>query len=240
MIIQHNIAAFNTNRQLGIVTKALAKSTEKLSSGDKINRAADDAAGLSISEKMRKQIRGLSQGVSNAEDGISLCQVADGALVEVTDMLQRMNELAVKAANGTLSVSDREAVESEVTELKTEIDRVSKTTKFNEIILFDRGYEYDDVTTATTSQSTPPISTFPSNSVTQITQASLAGLPSTVVNGITHYTLGAGTYQFDSNITNAVFEISGDTVIIFKRSFLFLCCRHSSLCSGCKNRKYRK
>ncbi len=213
MIIQHNIAAFNTNRQLGIVTKNLAKSTEKLSSGYKINRAADDAAGLSISEKMQKQIRGLSQGVSNAEDGISLCQVADGALVEVTDMLQRMNELAVKAANGTLSASDREAIESEVTELKTEIDRVSKTTKFNEIILFDRGYEYDDVTTATTSQSTPPISTFPSNSVTQITQASLAGLPSTVVNGITHYTLGAGTYQFDSNITNAVFEISGDTVI---------------------------
>jgi len=120
---------------LGITTGSQAKATEKLSSGYKINRAADDAAGLAISEKMRKQIRGLTQASANAQDGISSVQTAEGALTEVHDMLQRMNELAVKAANGTMSESDRDAIQSEVDQLVTEIDRVSTTTKFNETYL---------------------------------------------------------------------------------------------------------
>ena len=110
MVVQHNLQAMNSNRMLGVTSKVVANSTEKLSSGYKINRAADDAAGLSISEKMRKQIRGLTQASSNAEDGISSVQTAEGALQEVTDMLQRMNELAVQAANGTNSETDRQYV----------------------------------------------------------------------------------------------------------------------------------
>ena len=135
MVVQHNLTAMNSNRMLGITTGAQAKATEKLSSGYKINRAADDAAGLAISEKMRKQIRGLTQASANAQDGISAVQTAEGALTEVHDMLQRMNELAVKAANGTMSQSDRKAVQSEIDQLVTEIDRVSTTTKFNETYL---------------------------------------------------------------------------------------------------------
>lgn len=135
MVVQHNLTAMNSNRMLGVTTSAQAKSTEKLSSGYKINRAADDAAGLSISEKMRKQIRGLTQASSNAQDGISAVQTAEGALNEVQDMLQRMNELAVKAANGTNSEDDRNYIQDEVNQLIKEIDRVSTTTKFNETYL---------------------------------------------------------------------------------------------------------
>ena len=135
MVVQHNLTAKNSNRMLGLTTASQAKSTEKLSSGYKINRAADDAAGLSISEKMRKQIRGLTQASLNAQDGISAVQTAEGALTEVHDMLQRMNELAVKASNGTMSKDDREYVQNEVDQLVTEIDRVAETTKFNETYL---------------------------------------------------------------------------------------------------------
>ena len=135
MVVQHNISAMNANRMLGITQGQLSKSTEKLSSGYKVNRAADDAAGLSISEKMRKQIRGLEQATANAEDGISAVQTAEGALTEVHDMLQRMNELAVKASNGTMSLDDRQTVQDEVDQLLTEIDRVAETTKFNETYL---------------------------------------------------------------------------------------------------------
>ena len=135
MVVQHNLTAMNSNRMLGLTTSAQAKSTEKLSSGYKINRAADDAAGLSISEKMRKQIRGLSQASLNAADGISAVQTAEGALTEVHDMLQRMNELAVKAANGTMSENDRQYIQDEINQLVDEIDRVSETTKFNETYL---------------------------------------------------------------------------------------------------------
>ena len=135
MVVQHNLTAMNSNRMLGLTTASQAKSTEKLSSGYKINRAADDAAGLSISEKMRKQIRGLTQSSLNAQDGISAVQTAEGALNEVQDMLQRMNELAVKSANSTNSASDREAIQAEIDQLTTEIDRVSETTKFNETYL---------------------------------------------------------------------------------------------------------
>lgn len=135
MVVQHNLKAMNANRMLGINTKQSASSTEKLSSGYKINRAADNAAGLAISEKMRKQIRGLGQASSNSEDGISCVQTAEGAFAEVQDMLQRMNELAVQAANGTNSETDRRYIQDELDELVTEIDRVSETTKFNEIYL---------------------------------------------------------------------------------------------------------
>ena len=135
MVVQHNLTAMNSNRMLGLTTKTQAKSTEKLSSGYKINRAADDAAGLSISEKMRKQIRGLTQASANAQDGISTVQTAEGALNEVQDMLQRMNELAVKSANGTNSADDRQYIQDEIDQLTTEIDRVSETTKFNEAYL---------------------------------------------------------------------------------------------------------
>ena len=135
MVVQHNLTAMNSNRMLGLTTKTQAKATEKLSSGYRINRAADDAAGLAISEKMRKQIRGLTQASANAQDGISAVQTAEGALNEVHDMLQRMNELAVKAANGTMSESDRDAIQNEIDQLTTEIDRVSTTTKFNETYL---------------------------------------------------------------------------------------------------------
>lgn len=137
MVVQHNLTAMNSNRMLGLTTASQAKSTEKLSSGYKINRAADDAAGLAISEKMRRQIRGLTQASTNAEDGISCVQTAEGALSEVHDMLQRMNELAVKSANGTNTSTDREYIQSEVTALTEEIDRVKKTTTFNEQNLLD-------------------------------------------------------------------------------------------------------
>ena len=135
MVVQHNMQAMNANRMLGTTTSLQAKSTEKLSSGYKINRAADDAAGLSISEKMRKQIRGLDQASTNAQDGISAVQTAEGALTEVHSMLQRMNELAVQAANGTNSESDRQSIQDEIDQLTTEIDRVAETTKFNETYL---------------------------------------------------------------------------------------------------------
>ncbi len=140
MVVQHNITAMNSNRMLGLTTNAQAKSTEKLSSGYKINRAADDAAGLSISEKMRRQIRGLTQASANAQDGISCVQTAEGALNEVQDMLQRMNELAVKGENGTLTSTDRSYIQAEVKQLMSEIDRVQSTTTFNEQNLLDGSF----------------------------------------------------------------------------------------------------
>ena len=140
MIVKHNVTAMNSNRMLGLTTSAQAKSTEKLSSGYKINRAADDAAGLSISEKMRRQVRGLTQASANAQDGISCVQTAEGALNEVQDMLQRMNELAVKGENGTLTSTDRSYIQSEVQQLMSEIDRVQSTTTFNEQKLLDGSF----------------------------------------------------------------------------------------------------
>ena len=137
MVVQHNLTAMNSNRMLGLTQSTQAKSTEKLSSGYKINRAADDAAGLAISEKMRRQVRGLTQASANAQDGISAVQTAEGALTEVHDMLQRMNELAVKAANGTQTDEDLGYINSEVQALKSEITRVATTTTFNEQSLLD-------------------------------------------------------------------------------------------------------
>ena len=140
MVVQHNITAMNSNRQLGITTGIQAKSSEKLSSGYKINRAADDAAGLAISEKMRRQVRGLTQASANAQDGISVVQTAEGALNEVHDMLQRMNELAVKAANDTLTTQDRSYIQSELAELSSEISRTASSTEFNNQHLLDGSF----------------------------------------------------------------------------------------------------
>ena len=154
MVVQHNMTAMNANRMLGLTASQQSKSTEKLSSGYRINRAADDAAGLSISEKMRKQIRGLDQASTNADDGVSAVQTAEGALNEVQDMLQRMNELAVQAANGTNSENDRAYIQSEIDQLVTEIDRVAETTKFNETYLLKGdgvGGKYVDLGTTTYS-----------------------------------------------------------------------------------------
>ena len=137
MVVQHNLQAANTNRQLGITTSAQAKSTEKLSSGYRINRAADDAAGLSISEKMRSQIRGLNKASSNAQDGVSLVQTAEGALNETHSILQRMNELATQAANDTNTTVDRNAIKDELVQLTSEIDRIKSTTQFNTMNLLD-------------------------------------------------------------------------------------------------------
>ena len=140
MVVQHNMQAMNANRQLGITTDGQKKVTEKLSSGYKINRAADDAAGLTISEKMRSQIRGLTQASANAQDGISCVQTAEGALTEVHSMLQRMNELAVKAANGTNTSADRKAIQSEVSALGKEISRVAESTQFNTLNLLNGSF----------------------------------------------------------------------------------------------------
>ena len=157
MVVQHNMTAMNANRMLGLTAAQQSKSTEKLSSGYRINRAADDAAGLSISEKMRKQIRGLDQASTNADDGVSAVQTAEGALNEVQDMLQRMNELAVQAANGTNSENDRAYIQSEIDQLVTEIDRVAETTKFNETYLLKGdgvGGKYVDMETTDASSVT--------------------------------------------------------------------------------------
>ena len=142
MVVQHNLIAMNSNRMLGITTASQARSTEKLSSGYQINRAADDAAGLAISEKMRRQIRGLTQATANAQDGISCVQTAEGALSEVHDMLQRMNELAIKAGNETLQTMDRKYIQAELEALRTEINRVAETSTFNEQKLMDGSFSH--------------------------------------------------------------------------------------------------
>ncbi len=140
MVVQHNLTAMNANRQLGITTTAQSKASEKLSSGYRINRAGDDAAGLSISEKMRSQIRGLNKASDNAADGISLIQTAEGALNETHSILQRMNELATQAANDTNTTVDRDAIQAEIDQLSAEIDRIKDTTQFNTKNLLDGSF----------------------------------------------------------------------------------------------------
>ena len=157
MVVQHNVTAINANRQLGITTGIQAKSSEKLSSGYKINRAADDAAGLAISEKMRRQIKGLTQASANAQDGISAVQTAEGALNEVHEMLQRMDELATKAANDTLTTDDRTYIQQEVSALISEIDRTSSATTFNEQKLLDGNFTGKNLQVGTDNATTDTI-----------------------------------------------------------------------------------
>ena len=203
MVVQHNLTAMNSNRMLGVTTSAQAKSTEKLSSGYKINRAADDAAGLSISEKMRKQIRGLTQASSNAQDGISAVQTAEGALNEVQDMLQRMNELAVKAANGTNSEDDRNYIQDEVNQLIKEIDRVSTTTKFNETYLL----KGDDANKATIAN--------PTVTVAEITPGTAADKAKyTITMGVTAPTTDGAKSDVTMSLAGKTYSVTveaGDT-----------------------------
>lgn len=173
MIVQHNLTAANTNRQLGITTSGLQKSTEKLSSGYKINRAADDAAGLSISEKMRNQIRGLNKASDNAQDGISLVQTAEGALNEVHSMLQRMSELSVQAANGTNATADRESLNAEVKQLKTEIERVGSTTQFNKMDILKGDFSSSENKTLQVGANEAQVITIEISALTAVVQDAL-------------------------------------------------------------------
>ena len=201
MVVQHNLRAMNANRMLGITQGTLSKSAEKLSSGYKVNRAADDAAGLSISEKMRKQIRGLSQASLNAEDGISAVQTAEGALTEVHDMLQRMNELAVKASNGTNALSDRQTIQDEVSQLLTEIDRVSETTKFNETYLL-KG-DKDTKTVTVNAQDAGIEGTLTQNTTNATFKMNELKLGDTIKIGGTEYTIGSNTADVRTSISKA-------------------------------------
>ncbi|WP_276948575.1 flagellin N-terminal helical domain-containing protein [Acetatifactor muris] len=222
MVVQHNLTAMNSNRMLGITTGAQAKATEKLSSGYKINRAADDAAGLAISEKMRKQIRGLTQASANAQDGISAVQTAEGALTEVHDMLQRMNELAVKAANGTMSESDRAAIQSEVDQLVTEIDRVSNTTKFNETYLLKGSNG------GTAGKLTYKLATAAMNSAgvaSDINFDAKTGTASKAMTSMAPVALGAGAQLGDQTISSAistVTNVAGKTITIGQTTYVFV------------------
>ena len=206
MVVQHNLTAMNANRMLGITTGQQAKSSEKLSSGYRINRAADDAAGLTISEKMRKQIRGLEQASTNAQDGISCVQTAEGALTEVHSMLQRMNELAVQASNGTLSnETDRKAIQDEIDQLVTEIDRVSETTKFNDIYLL----KGDGTTEKTREVMTAEMTATYANTVEKTVEAA-DGTTDTVVADLGLYEAG-GTDKIDTVAKlKALFEVNDD------------------------------
>ena len=216
MVVQHNMQAMNANRMLNVTTSTQAKATEKLSSGYKINRAADDAAGLTISEKMRKQIKGLDRASTNAEDGVSSVQTAEGALTEVHSMLQRMNELAVQASNGTNSESDRSAIQDEVNQLNTEIDRVAETTKFNEIYLLKGDSEggtkteklaAHDAGLAGTLVDNGDTATFTVKGLKQGGQINIAG-KSYTVDGITAPTSSAITQKTaPSAADKAVYEL---------------------------------
>ena len=214
MVVQHNLTAMNSNRMLGLTTASQAKSTEKLSSGYKINRAADDAAGLSISEKMRKQIRGLTQASANAQDGISAVQTAEGALTEVHDMLQRMNELAVKASNGTMSENDRDYVQNEIDQLVTEIDRVSTTTKFNETYLLD-GKAGDAKYTEAKKGTVLSGASSGVLKLADSTAFTTNGTTAIALNANAQTKIGSMTYHFGTGTSNAT-----DTYITNKEEFV--------------------
>ena len=221
MVVQHNMQAMNANRMLNVTTSTQAKATEKLSSGYKINRAADDAAGLTISEKMRKQIKGLDRASTNAEDGVSSVQTAEGALTEVHSMLQRMNELAVQAANGTNSESDRSAIQDEVNQLTTEIDRVSETTKFNETYLL-KGQDgtktinmqaHDAGLKGTLTDNGDGTATFKMDDLNVGDKVSIGGK---------NYTIGATTDDTDKLIDDVTADASHKDITINGKTYKYL------------------
>ncbi len=201
MVVQHNMQASNASRMLNITAGNQSKSTEKLASGYKINRAADDAAGLSISEKMRKQIRGLDQASTNAQDGVSAVQTAEGALTEVHSMLQRMNELAVQASNGTNSESDRSSIQDEINQLTTEIDRVAETTKFNETYLL-KG-DYGKKTIQIKAHDAGLDGTLTQNTTKATFTVKALSMGDKVTIGGTEYTIGVSGASTDAMLTNA-------------------------------------
>ena len=184
MIVQHNMTALNANRQLGITNSSLAKRTEKLSSGYRVNRAADDAAGLSISEKMRGQIRGLNQASRNAQDGISLIQTAEGAMNEIHSVLQRMRELTVQASNDTYVTADRRAIAKEVRALTSEITRIATQTEFNKMTLLSGGFNHKVLQVGANTNQTI------SFSISKMTAGAL-GVSSVVVAGVMSKVAGA-------------------------------------------------
>ncbi|MDC7278418.1 flagellin [Butyrivibrio fibrisolvens] len=223
MVVQHNMQAANASRMLGITSGAQSKSTEKLASGYKINRAADDAAGLSISEKMRKQIRGLDQASTNASDGVSAVQTAEGALTEVHSMLQRMNELAVQAANGTNSESDRSSIQDEINQLTTEIDRVAETTKFNETYLLKGDYGKKEIMIA--AHDAGLAGTLTQNTTTATFTMGALAMGDTVTIGGTKYTIGVQGATAEKQLANALSVLgieelnAGEVVKIDGKSF---------------------
>ncbi len=210
-VVAHNLSSMFSNRQLGITTGKKEKSTEKLSSGYKINRAADDAAGLSISEKMRKRVRGLNQGASNINDGINYCQVADGALAEVNEMMARMKVLAIKASNGTMSQSDREDVNNEIQHLKDETDRIMKTTKFNERFIWEQNQ--DTVTelkgTTTTSEVTVSFSNSAPRADIKLTNANKESWPVSSVSETLRGSTSSGFYV-SAGYASGTINVSAD------------------------------
>ena len=211
MVVQHNMQAANASRMLNITSGNQAKSTEKLSSGYRINRAADDAAGLSISEKMRKQIRGLDQASTNAQDGVSAVQTAEGALTEVHSMLQRMNELAVQASNGTNSESDRSSIQDEINQLTTEIDRVAETTKFNETYLL-KG-DYGTKTINIKAHDAGLDGTLTQNTTKATFTITALAMGDTVTIGGTKYTIGVNGTDTSAMLTNAKTVLGAGTAI---------------------------
>ena len=202
MVVQHNMQAANANRMLNVTTSAQAKSTEKLSSGYKINRAADDAAGLTISEKMRKQIKGLDRASTNAQDGVSAVQTAEGALTEVHSMLQRMNELATQSANGTNSTTDRKAIQDEIDQLSTEIDRVSETTKFNEMYLL-KGTDGTTATKTLNAHDAGFAGSFDTNQTTFTLDKTLNADDKVTIAGKEYTIAAAGTTGTAANATSS-------------------------------------
>ena len=203
MVVQHNLTAMNTNRQLGMVTGAQAKSTEKLSSGYRINRAGDDAAGLSISEKMRSQIRGLNKASNNAENGISLIQTAEGALNEVHSILQRMNELATQGANDVNTSIDRAAINKEISNLSKELGRIESTTQFNDMDLLDGDFSAKKLQVGAKQGQTIDIQ------ISKLT--SLASYTSSMnALGLTDVTGNAGTTDTNANYATAMTRIQSD------------------------------
>lgn len=225
MVVQHNLMAMNANRMLGLTTKTVSGSTEKLASGYRINRAADDAAGLAISEKMRKQVRGLTKAAANAEDGISCVQTAEGALAEVQDMLQRMNELCVQAANGTNSETDRQYIQDEIDQLISEIDRVAETTKFNETFLL-KGDQTGAYTTA-----------YITNYSTTYTRNDIAGLANPT-SYCMNYTGKSNIYVVDNKIfdTGSNIALGSNTIGTGKDMTKFLRAEDRSLTTASTNR----
>ncbi|SFO25545.1 flagellin [Pseudobutyrivibrio sp. JW11] len=211
MVVQHNMQASNASRMLNITSGNQAKSTEKLSSGYRINRAADDAAGLSISEKMRKQIRGLDQASTNAQDGVSAVQTAEGALTEVHSMLQRMNELAVQASNGTNSESDRSSIQDEINQLTTEIDRVAETTKFNETYLL-KG-DYGKKTIQIKAHDAGLDGTLTQNTTKATFTVKALSMGDNVTIGGTQYTIGVTGATTNDMLTNAKQALGAGTAI---------------------------
>ena len=212
MLVQHNLTAMNSNRQLGVTTSAQAKSSEKLSSGYKINRAGDDAAGLKISEKMRSQVRGLNRASTNAQDGVSLIQTAEGALNEAHSILQRMNELAVQGSNDTNENIDRDAINQELTALTTELDRIASTTQFNKQNLLDGSFEDKKLQVGANTNQNIKITIDAMN-------ATAIGLNDAMTVAAKQYTASGANYLTKASATKAIMDNFTEATVANKGSY---------------------